>query len=49
MGGPFADRSGGLISFEAASLEDAAEMVEKDPFTINDLVGDWWIKEWILE
>ena len=49
MGGPFADRTGGLISFEAASLEDAAEMVKKDPFTGNNLIGEWWVKEWILE
>ncbi len=49
LGGPFADRTGGLISFEAVTLEDATEIVEKDPFTINDLIGDLWIKEWALE
>jgi uncharacterized protein YciI len=31
-GGPFADRSGGLITFDAKSLERAEELVSGDPF-----------------
>ena len=34
VGGPFVDRTGGLISFKAAGLAEAAALVEADPFTI---------------
>ncbi|MCP4113534.1 MAG: hypothetical protein GY749_49755 [Desulfobacteraceae bacterium] len=49
MGGPFADGTGGLISFEAASLDQATEIIEKDPFIINEVIEKKWIKEWIPE
>lgn len=49
IGGPFADRSGGLISFETDSLENATKIIEKDPFVINDIIAQKWIKEWLLE
>ena len=49
MGGPFADRSGGLISFFASSLDEATEIILKDPFILEDLVAEKWIKEWIAE
>ena len=32
LGAPFADRSGGLISFEADSLEAAERLIAADPF-----------------
>ncbi|HZD23023.1 MAG TPA: YciI family protein [Acidimicrobiia bacterium] len=32
LGGPFADRSGGLIAFDAASSAEAERLVEDDPF-----------------
>jgi hypothetical protein len=32
LGGPFADRSGGLISFEVASFDEAERLVAEDPF-----------------
>jgi imidazolonepropionase-like amidohydrolase len=32
VGGPFADRSGGLITFDADSLEQAAGIIAADPF-----------------
>lgn len=32
LGGPFADRSGGLITFEASSRERAERMTAHDPF-----------------
>jgi hypothetical protein len=31
-GGPFEDRSGGLITFSADSLDDAQQLVRDDPF-----------------
>lgn len=49
MGGPFSDRTGGLISFVASSLEEAAEIIRQDPFVLEDLIEQKWIKEWIVE
>jgi uncharacterized protein YciI len=48
-GGPFGDRTGGLISFSAPSLEEATAIVLQDPFIQEDLIDQKWIKEWILE
>jgi uncharacterized protein YciI len=48
-GGPFSDRTGGLISFFASSFEEATEIILKDPFILEDLVSEKWIKEWIVE
>ena len=48
-GGPFADRSGGLISFAAQSLEKAREIILRDPFMQEDLIEQKWIREWIVE
>jgi uncharacterized protein YciI len=47
LGGPFGDRSGGLIIFEAPSIEEATEISMKDPFRVDGLLGEKWIKEWI--
>jgi uncharacterized protein YciI len=49
LGGPFDDRTGGLISFEATSQEAAAQLVADDPFTRADLVTEAWLKVWSLE
>jgi uncharacterized protein YciI len=49
MGDPFGDRSGGLISFFASSLEEATEIIEQDPFIVEDLIEQKWVKEWIVE
>jgi uncharacterized protein YciI len=48
-GGPFADRSGGLIQFRANDLTHAQEIVAKDPFVGAGLVEASWVKEWIPE
>ncbi len=48
-GGPFADHSGGLISFVASSLEEAEEIIQQDPFVLEDLINQKWIKEWLVE
>jgi uncharacterized protein YciI len=47
-GGPFSDRSGGLITFDAAGLHAAAEIVARDPFVVHGLVRDHWVKEWLV-
>ena len=49
MGGPFSDRTGGLISFVASSLDEAMTIVQQDPFVLEDLIAEKWIKEWIVE
>ena len=48
-GGPFGDRTGGLISFVASSLEQATEIVQQDPFVLENLLVEKWVKEWIVE
>lgn len=48
-GGPFRDRTGGLISFAAPSIEEATEIILQDPFILEDLIAEKWIKEWIVE
>ena len=49
MGGVFADRSGGLIIFEANDIEEATKLILSDPFVLKDLLEDKWIKEWLAE
>jgi uncharacterized protein YciI len=49
MGGPFADRSGGLITFSAGDIAEAARIVEADPFVTGDVVRSRWVKEWAPE
>ena len=49
MGGPFADRSGGLITFAATSLGDAQQIISDDPFVAGQLIEQSWIKEWLIE
>ena len=46
LGGPFADRSGGLNPFEASSRERAEMMAAHDPFARHGLLGRHWLKEW---
>lgn len=46
LGGPFADRSGGLILFEAADRDQAALLVSGDPFLRQGLLTDHWVEEW---
>jgi uncharacterized protein YciI len=48
-GGPFGDRTGGLISFLASSLEEATDIILQDPFVLQDLIAEKWIKEWVAE
>ncbi len=48
-GGPFADKSGGVITFEAENIEEATTIIQKDPFVSENLLEKKWIKEWILK
>ncbi len=49
LGGPFADRSGGLITFEADSGAEAERLVANDPFLRGDLLERHWVKEWLAD
>jgi uncharacterized protein YciI len=49
LGGPFADRSGGLIIFNADSGEQAKRLVAGDPFIREDLLDRHWVKEWVVD
>jgi uncharacterized protein YciI len=49
LGGPFADRSGGLITFEADSLEAAEGVIAADPFSRERLLESWMVKQWVPE
>ncbi|MGZ4314656.1 MAG: YciI family protein [Gaiellaceae bacterium] len=45
-GGPFSDRSGGLIVFEAPSEGAAQATIGGDPFQRAALLEQWWLKAW---
>jgi uncharacterized protein YciI len=49
LGEPFADRSGGLINFEAGSAAEAEQLVADDPFVRGDLLEGRWVKEWMID
>jgi uncharacterized protein YciI len=49
LGGPFADRSGGLISFSAEGFDAARVIGNGDPFVEDHLLLHSRIKEWIPE
>ncbi|HET7354116.1 MAG TPA: YciI family protein [Gaiellaceae bacterium] len=46
LGGPFEDRSGGLIIFESAD-DEAQTAVESDPFVRSELLERYWLKQWM--
>jgi uncharacterized protein len=45
-GGPFADRTGGLITFVVDEPAQAASAVARDPFVREGLLERYWLKEW---
>jgi uncharacterized protein YciI len=47
LGGPFEDRSGGLITFSAVDVAHAGQLVADDPFVREGLLEHFWVKEWI--
>jgi uncharacterized protein YciI len=49
LGGPFVDRSGGLIRFDGDSREDVERLVARDPFLQEGLLQEHWVKEWAAE
>ncbi|HEV8559263.1 MAG TPA: YciI family protein [Actinophytocola sp.] len=49
QGGPFADRSGGLITFQTESGVAAERLVADDPFFSEGLLERHWVKQWLLD
>jgi uncharacterized protein YciI len=49
LGGPFADRTGGLIAFEAETDKQAQHAVSTDPFLREGLLQGHWLKQWTSE
>jgi uncharacterized protein YciI len=48
LGGPFDDRSGGTITFEADSPAEAERLVAGDPFAREGLLETPWVKQWTV-
>ena len=46
LGGPFEDRTGGLIALDADDAAQAQCAVRGDPFVLEGLVEAQWLKEW---
>ena len=44
--GPFLDDSGALIIYEAATKEEAEEILRGDPFHQNGIFVRWTIRPW---
>lgn len=49
IGGPFEDRTGGLIMFHAEGTSRAEQAVKTDPFVGRGLVEAYWLKRWLPE
>jgi uncharacterized protein YciI len=45
-GGPFADRTGGLITFAGGEAAEAEAAVAADPFVRERLLERSWLKRW---
>ena len=48
-GGPFGDRSGGMIHFSAPDLENALAICEMDPFVTAGILEQQWVREWVIK
>jgi uncharacterized protein YciI len=49
VGGPFEDRTGGLITFRADDARIAEDAVASDPFVTGGLFMASWLKRWSPE
>jgi uncharacterized protein YciI len=46
VSGPFLDDKGGLLVYEAATLEEVETMVRNDPFAQAGVFVSWTIRPW---
>lgn len=49
QGGPFRDRTGGLIMFDHESEQEAERCASDDPFRREGLLEGHWLKVWAAE
>ena len=49
LGGPFGDRSGGLITFEVASVAEAERLVTRDSFVQEHLLKHRSLEQWLID
>jgi len=48
ISGPFSDDKGGLLVYEADSVEEVDKMVREDPFAIHGVFVSWEIRPWTV-
>jgi uncharacterized protein YciI len=48
ISGPFSDDKGGLLVYEADSVEEVDKMVREDPFAIHGVFLSWEIRPWTV-
>ena len=48
-GGPFDDRTGGSITFDAHVFVETERAIREDPFVVVGLVEEHWLKRWTSE
>lgn len=46
--GPFPDRSGALIIYNAEDLAEAQVLLANDPFSVNGIIVSAELKEWVI-
>jgi hypothetical protein len=49
VGGPFEDRTGGLITFRAEGSSRPEQALETDSFVGRGLLEAYWLKRWMPE
>lgn len=48
LSGPFGENAGGLVVYEAPSLEATQELVANDPFTLQGVTKKHTIRQWTI-
>ena len=48
LSGPFGENAGGLVVYEAPSLEEVQALVDADPFTIHGVTKKHTIRQWTI-
>jgi len=46
LGGPYTDRTGGLILFDIDAVEEAERLVAGDPLVRAEVLDSWQVKQW---
>ena len=46
ISGPFSDDKGGLLVYEADTVDEVDKMVREDPFAVHGVFVSWEIRPW---